>query len=88
MNVTGGAPSNAQAVSGLEVIGQAILEGGDMRMEALKVLAVAASNNVLFQTTVLHYQKLLVPFLVDVRFAPDQYTLKMCFCCNICAMML
>jgi hypothetical protein len=63
-------PSTAQAISALEVIGQALLEGGALRVEALKVLAVAASNNVPFQRTVLHYQKLFVPFLIDVRSSP------------------
>lgn len=54
-------------VPALEVVSQALLEGGDVRLHTLRVLAVAASNNVPFQRAVLRDQPLIVPFLVEVR---------------------
>ena len=57
----------AQTVPALEVVSQVLLEGGEVRLQALKVMAVAASNNVPFQRSVLRDQELIVPFLVEVR---------------------
>lgn len=54
-------------MSAVEVISRALMQGGDMTAEMLRVVAVAASNNAPFQRAFLDQQRLFVPWLLEVR---------------------
>ena len=55
-------------LSAMEVISRALLMSGEVRLEALKVVAVAAANNVPFQQVWFRHQPDVVPWLLMVRF--------------------
>lgn len=55
------------ALGGVDVLADAMLEGGTMRLQAMRVLATAAANNVPFQEAVLKKEAGTVQWLLQVR---------------------
>lgn len=62
LNTTG-----SPMVAAAEVIARSLMEGGELRGEMLRVVAVAAANNMPFQRAFLAEQQLFVPWLLQVR---------------------
>ena len=56
-----------QRISSVEILSRALQGSGEVRIQALRVLAVAAANNVPFQKTLLKQQGEIVPWLLEVR---------------------
>lgn len=59
--------AQTQRISSIEILSRALQDSGDVRVQALRVLAVAAANNVPFQKALLQQQEQLVPWLLEVR---------------------
>lgn len=57
------------SLGGLQVLADALLEEGGVRIQALKVLQTAASNNIKFQLKLLEQESAAVPWLLQVRIA-------------------
>lgn len=55
------------ALGGVDVLADAMLEGGAVRLQAMRVLATAAANNVPFQEAVLKKEAGTVQWLLQVR---------------------
>jgi hypothetical protein len=51
---------------GLDVLADVLLEEGHVRVQALKVLQTAASNNIKFQLKLLEQEAAVVPWLLQV----------------------
>lgn len=54
------------SVGGLDVLADVLLEEGGVRIQALRVLQTAASNNVKFQLKLLEQEAAAVPWLLQV----------------------
>jgi hypothetical protein len=61
-------------MGGVSVLAEAMLEGGDMKLQALKALSTAAANNIKFQQGVLAQEAAIVPWLLQVRTYAVQVT--------------
>jgi hypothetical protein len=51
---------------GLDILADVLLEEGRVRVQALKVLQTAASNNIKFQLKLLEQEAAVVPWLLQV----------------------
>lgn len=53
-------------MGGIDVLVDAVVEGGRMQLQALRVIQTAAANNVKFQQKVLEKEAGIVPWLLSV----------------------
>lgn len=53
-------------MGGVTVLVDSLVEGGELQLQALRVIHTAAANNVKFQTKVLEKETAIVPWLLQV----------------------
>jgi hypothetical protein len=57
-------------MGGIGILADCIVSGGDLQVQALRVIHTAAANNVKFQMKVLETEAGIVPWLLQARTTP------------------